>query len=95
VGIGNQSVPALPNGAFDTADVTINTGEPVEVSIVAHYVPVGTTPTLDIYSLEGNDQTITAEPLEGTLETSSTTAQVTFPTSYSRGWVRAVWTAVP
>lgn len=95
VGIAGQSVPPNPTGSFDTADVTIQTSEPVVVNIEASGVPVGTIPKVYTYSLEGGDQVIDGTPLAGTLETANSTANVTFPSGYSRGWVRAVWTPSP
>jgi hypothetical protein len=91
-GIAGQAVRADPTGAFDTADVTVNSDDPVELTIQARYVPVGTVPKVTLFSLEGNDQQLDASPLAGTLEQSTSTATVTLPPGFSRGYVRAVWT---
>jgi hypothetical protein len=91
VGIAGQSVPPDPTGNFDAADVTINTGEPVEVTIEGRYVPLGTVPKLYLFSQEGNDQSLDAPPLEGTVEQSTSTVLVTFPPLVTRGYVRASW----
>jgi hypothetical protein len=93
VGIGGQSVAPDPTGSFDTADVTINTGEPVEVTIQGRYIPLGTVPKLYLFSLEGNDQNLDDEatPLAGTLEESTSTVTVAFPPGFTRGYVTAKW----
>jgi hypothetical protein len=91
-GVAGQAVRPDPTGAFDTADVTINSDDPVEITIQARYVPVGTVPKVTLFSLEGNDQELDASPLAGTLEQSTSTVTVTLPAGFSRGYVRAVWT---
>jgi hypothetical protein len=94
-GVAGQAVRPDPTGAFDAADVTINSSEPVEITIQARYVPVGTVPKITLFSLEGNDQQLDASPLAGTLEQSTSTVTATFPAGFSRGYVRAVWTPAP
>jgi hypothetical protein len=80
-----------PAGGFSPADVQINANGPTAVIIEAHQVPPGTSIELHLFSDNGNDQVITSPPLSGTLETSTTTIQVTFPPGFTRGYPRGVW----
>jgi hypothetical protein len=101
-GIDQQAVRVDPTGGFDTADVTINSNELVEVTIQGRNIPlqsvnssgaaVPTVPRITISSLDGADQVVNASPLAGTYEQSSSTAMIKFPQGFSRGFVRAVWT---
>ena len=79
-------------------DVTIDTSSPVPVVITAHQVPVGTVPTLYIFS-ETQDQQPQPMPcpggLQGTLATSTCTVNITYPPADSRGFVKAIWSAPP
>lgn len=94
-GVAGQAIRPDPTGAFDATDVTINASEPVEITIQARYVPIGTVPKITLFSLEGNDQQLDASPLAGTLEQSTSTVMATFPPGFSRGYVRAAWTPAP
>ena len=95
--MAGQDVRTDPQGSFDLADVTIADLAPVEIVITAHNIPTGTVPKLHLLSLEGNDQEIAAPALAGTLEESTSTipkdAGVKFPSGFTRGYVRATWTA--
>jgi hypothetical protein len=89
------SINGVPINAnpFSFPDITINTSSPVVVNIQAQYIPPGTVPKLFISSSSGPDQTITCTPLTGTLQSSTSTASVTFPpNSGSYGYVKATWT---
>ncbi len=86
-----MSVPPKPSGSFDLPDVIINTSAPIDVLIEGRYIPPGTVVTLQLFSLDGADQTLTTSPLQGTLEQSTTSASVTFPVGFTRGYARAVW----
>jgi hypothetical protein len=103
-GVAGQAVRPDPTGAFDVADVTINSDpdDAVEVTIQARYVPlqsggtstvppVATVPKVTIFSLEGADLTVDATPLAGTFEQSTSTVMIKFPPGFTRGYVRAVW----
>jgi hypothetical protein len=94
-GVAGQSVQSASDGSFNPADVTINSNDPVEVTIQAHNVPIGTAPKLYLFSLDGNDQVVAGSALQGTLQSSTSTASVQFPPGFSRGYVRAVWTPTP
>jgi hypothetical protein len=87
--INGTSINANP---FSFPDTTINTSTPVTINIQAKFIPPGTVPTLTIFSETGPDQVITCGPLTGTLQSSTSTANVTFPTGGSRGFVKATWT---
>jgi hypothetical protein len=77
---------------FSFPDTTINSGSPVPVVIQAQYVPVGTVPKIYVISEAGPDLIVNcAAGLQGTLQQSSCTASITFPTGGSRGFVKAIW----
>jgi hypothetical protein len=82
---------AINANPFSFPDTTINTSSPVVINIQAQYIPPGTVPTLTIFSETGPDQVITASPLSGTLQQSTSTVNITFPTGGSRGFVKATW----
>ena len=84
---------AINANPFSFPDALINAPGPVTVSIQAQYIPPGTVPKLIVFSEAGPDQTITGTPLLGTLQSSTSTATVTFPPNAgSRGFVKAIWT---
>jgi hypothetical protein len=89
--IGGVAVPPSPTGTFEMPDAVINTGAPVEVQIQAKNVPPGSVPKLYLFSLEGADQILDATPLVGSLPTSTAGASVTFPSGFTRGYVRVKW----
>jgi hypothetical protein len=91
VSVAGIAVPSDPTGSFSAPDVTLNSAAALPIVVEARHVPVGTTPTLVLMSLEGADQTLTMPALMGTTQQSTTTAQVTFPPSFTRGYVRATW----
>ena len=92
--IAVSAVNGVPINAnpFSFPDTVINTSNPVVVNIQAQYIPPGTTPKLIVFSETGPDQIITCTPLAGTLQSSTSTASVTFPVGGSRGFVKATWT---
>jgi len=77
---------------FSFPDATINTSAPVTVNVQAQYVPLGTVPKVLVISETGPDQTVNCSPLAGTLQQSTCSASITFPTGGSRGFVKATWT---
>jgi hypothetical protein len=87
--INGISINANP---FSFPDATINSSVPVTVNIQARYIPTGTVPNLTVFSESGPDQVITCTPLVGSLQSSTSTATVTFPSGGSRGFVKATWT---
>jgi hypothetical protein len=91
VSVNGVSVPTPPLGAFLTPDVTINSASSVTINISAVAVPVGTVVKLGIQSELGADQTISCNPLAGTLASSTATCSASFPTSVSRILASASW----
>jgi hypothetical protein len=83
---------AINANPFTFPDVTINTSSPVPVVMQGTNVPPGAIPTLYIVSETGPDQVITAPALEGTLQSSTSTVNITYPAGGSRGLVRVSWT---
>jgi hypothetical protein len=77
---------------FSFPDTTINASGPVTVSVQAQFIPVGTIPKITVMSETGPDQTVNCSALQGTLQQSTCSAQITFPTGGSRGFVKATWT---
>jgi hypothetical protein len=61
--------------------------------VQASYIPVGTVITLHVFSDDNADQTVQTTALVGTLQSSTATATVTFPSGYSLNYVKATWTA--
>jgi hypothetical protein len=91
VSVDNATIAQPPVGNIAFPDVSINNTGPVTVTIEAHFIPVGTVLSLHILSDNNTDQTVQTTPLAGTLETSTCTATVTFPGSFSLGFAKAVW----
>ncbi|HUJ71524.1 MAG TPA: hypothetical protein VLZ30_04730 [Verrucomicrobiae bacterium] len=87
------SVAGIPINAnpFSFPDASINSATSVPVLIQAQYIPPGTTPTLYIFSETGPDQAVPIPALQGTLQQSTATVNITFPTGGSRGYVKATW----
>jgi len=89
--VNGVNVPQPPQGAFQTPDVTINATTAVTINISAIAVPVRTVVQLNIQSELGPDQTISCNPLAGTLASSTATCSASFPTSVSRILASASW----
>jgi hypothetical protein len=88
------SVAGIPINAnpFVFPDASIASNVPVPLVIQAQSVPLTAAVTLHIYSEVGPDQAITVPPLQGTLQQSTSTVNITFPQGGSRGYVKATWT---
>lgn len=91
ISVNGVSLPATTTGSYTTPDVVINTTSPVPVVIQASNIPPGTVVTLQIQSDQGPDMTIQCPGLTGTLVSSTTSANVTFPPGFSRGYIIATW----
>ncbi|MEZ6186473.1 MAG: hypothetical protein R3F62_15870 [Planctomycetota bacterium] len=89
--IDGVSVAATPTGAFEVPDVAITATAAVTLNLEATNVPLGTTLALVIRAEDGSQITATSTPLTGTLQSSTATAQVTFPSGFSRVFVTASW----
>lgn len=92
VSVAGVQLPVRPSGSFATPDVTINSGSPVPVTIQTAGIPPGTILTLNIYSEDGSTQTVQTTALQGTLQSATATANVTFPPDLSLGYLKATWT---
>jgi hypothetical protein len=98
VSVNGVALPSNPIGSFTLPDVTISQTQPVTLNIQATNVPLGTIVNLEVFSENPNDnsvvdQVVASTPLAGqTAALSTATASVTFPSGFSRCWVRATWT---
>ncbi len=90
--INGINISLSPTGNLATPDVSINTTSPVDMTIQAKFIPPGTVITLHIFSDNDTDQTVQTTPLQGTLQLSTATATVTFPSGFSLQFVKATWT---
>jgi len=90
--VNGVSVTQPPTGNLATPDVTINQTAPVSVTVQATNIPPGTVLTLRVFSDTDMDQTVQTTPLLGTLQASTATATVTFPSGFSLSYVKATWT---
>ena len=89
--VGGTTIPINAN-PFSFPDATISSTGPVTVNVQAQYIPVGTTAKIFVASETGPDQTINCStPLQGSLQQSTCSAQVTFVPGGSRGFVKATW----
>ena len=84
----NVAINANP---FSFPDVTINTGSPVPVVISGVNIPPGTTGNLYVYGETTPDQTIPFT-LTGTLQSTTATVNVSYPSVGSRGFAKVTWT---
>jgi len=91
VSVNGVSVASPPMASFTTADVNINSSAAVPVVVNASNIPPGTVPTLQFFGDNGTDFSVTAPALAGTMASSTTTVQVTFPAGFTRGYVTASW----
>lgn len=89
--VGGVALPAAPTGSFTLPDVSINSNQPVTINLGAANIPLGTTVTLLFNSETTADFSATSTPLAGSVAASTATATVTFPSGFSRGFVKATW----
>jgi hypothetical protein len=92
VSVGGIALPTTPSSSFQTPDVVINSSSPVSVAIQASGIPPGTVLTLFVYSENGSFQSVQTTALQGTLQSSTATASLTFLPDLSLGFVKATWT---
>jgi hypothetical protein len=81
----------ITENPFSFPDITIDTNQPVPVVITAHQVPLGTVPTLYIFSEQSDQVLPCVGGLQGTLATSTCIISIPYPFGGSRGLVKAVW----
>ncbi len=89
--VAGKPVSSTPSGSFTLPDVQINEGTSVPVTIEAHQIPQGTVVELHLFSENGGDQVVSFPALAGSLETTTTTFNVTFPAGFTRGFPKAKW----
>jgi len=92
--VDNNQVANPPKGSLINPDVTIDNSSQVMVMVQAAYIPLGTKLTLNVFSengTNGTNQTVQTTPLSGTLEQSTATAMLTFPSGYSLNYMKATW----
>jgi hypothetical protein len=89
--VSGVNVAQPPSGSLATPDITINTSSAVSLAIQATNIPPGTVITLHVFSDNDTDQTVQTTPLLGTLQSSTATASVTFPSGFSLNYVKATW----
>lgn len=89
--INGVNVSQSPTGVLATPDVSIDSASPVQVTLQAQFIPPGTVITLHVFSDNNTDQTVQTTPLQGTLQSSTATATVTFPSGFSLNFVKATW----
>lgn len=92
VSVDTVTLSQPPTGSLTTPDATINTTTSSTITIQASYIPVGTVVTLHVFSDNNTDQMKQTTPLAGSLQSSTATATVTFPSGYSLNYVKATWT---
>ena len=93
--VAGVPVPPNPTGSFEMPDATIDASAPVTVEIEARSIPLGTIVQLHLLSASGSEQIVDSTPLAGTEALSTASAIVTFPSGFSRGFVRATWAPAP
>jgi hypothetical protein len=86
--VNNVAINANP---FSFPDITINTGSSVPVVISGVNIPPGTTGNLYVFGETTADQTIPFT-LTGTLQSTTATVNVSYPSVGSRGFAKVTWT---
>lgn len=90
--VDGVSVPANPTGATTVADLTIDAGGPITISLEANNIPLGTTIDLIMVSETRERMALTSTPLAGTFGASTATATATIPHGFSIFSIQASWT---
>lgn len=82
--IGSVAAPAAPSGQYSSPDVVLPVGaaNPINITVQASNIPVGTTVTLTVQPQVGNLSSGTVA-LSGTNESSTATKSFTLSTQYS------------
>lgn len=84
-------VPDDPDARVTTPDTEVTGGTEYTLNIAAQFVPPGTTVLVLVARAHGTPFRFTSEPLVGTFNASTTTAQVTIPQGRSEIQLRANW----
>jgi len=90
--VGGVAVPPNPSGGFFPADLAISEAGLTTVELEAQGIPPGTVVQLVMWSETGSRITVDSDPLVGTLESSTASADVSIPSGFSRFFVQAQWT---
>jgi len=81
-----------PTGSFVQPDVTIQAASAVTIELETRNIPPGTVLELTLDPETGEPVTTTSTAVAGTLESGTATATATFPSGFTRLFVRATWT---
>jgi len=81
--VGGVSTPTTPAASFGIPDVVLpaTTTNPVQISLAAAQVPLGTTVIVSVKALTGAGSSTLSGGLAGTVASSTATASVTLPTN--------------
>lgn len=81
--IGGVTTPTTPGASLAVPDVIVpaTTTNPVQISLAASQVPLGTTILVSVKGQNGAGSSVVSSGLAGTLASSTATANVTMPTS--------------
>lgn len=91
VSVDGQAVPAHPRGAFNPADVTLNTTQAVAIQLEGRNIPPGTPITVTVANETEGSQVVVSPPLAGTAALSTATVTVTVPAGFSQIFSHATW----
>jgi hypothetical protein len=89
--VNGVAVPANPTGSTAPADVVLDAAQAVTLQIAAHNVPVGTVVKLALFNETTGVSAVDSTALDGTLDSSTATASVTFPSGFTRVFPSATW----
>lgn len=90
--VADQAVPADPAGnVLAEPDITIDSSEPVTVTLEATNIPPGTIVRIRVAGEQADVVLVDSTPLEGTPQFSTSTAQVTFPSGLSHVTLNAAY----
>jgi hypothetical protein len=91
VSVGGQAVPPHPRGAFNPADVILNTSQAVAIQLEGRNIPPGTPITVTVANETEGTQVVASPPLAGTAALSTATVTVTVPAGFSQIFSHATW----
>jgi hypothetical protein len=82
---------AINANPFKFPDIEINTTSPVPVVVTASQIPIGTVPTITLFTTTGDQMVSCTGGLQGTIASSSCTVNVTFPGAGTWGLAKTTW----
>jgi hypothetical protein len=89
--VDNLPVPSTPRGIFTPADITINKPLPVAIAIEGKNIPIDTKVTITVLNETEGPIVIESSPLAGTMDSSTATVDLKFPTGFSQIFTYAKW----